>query len=108
MIQEVINNITTAENEAEDIIKIAQQRAKDIKLQAEYECEIIRKRTSANSKDAIKLRSSNAEVAAHKKTEQIFKDGNKDIADFIAKCDKNKDAAVRAVTERLTEKYGNR
>ncbi len=107
MIQDVINNITTAENEAEEIVRIAAQRSKDIKLQAEYECELIRKRTSEQGKDAIKLRNSNAEVAAHKKTEQIFKDGNKEIADFIAKCDKNKGAAVKTVTQRLTEKYGN-
>lgn len=107
MIQEVINNITGAENEAEDIVRIASQQAKDIKLQAEYQCEIIRKRTSEQCKEAVKLRSANAEIAAHKKTDRILKDGEKDISEFIAKCAKNKENAVADVMQRLTEKYGN-
>lgn len=107
MIQEVINNITDAENEAEDMLRIASQQAKDIKLRAEYECELIRKRASESVKEATKLRSTNAEVAAKKKTEQIFKDGNREIADFVEKCSKNTDEAVKVVTRRLIAKYGD-
>ena len=98
MIEEVINNITSAENEAEEIVNIASKQAKDVRLKAEYE----------DVKRAIKLRESNAEVAAGRKTEIIFREGNKEIADYMAVCEKKTDEAVNIVTEKLLNKYGNR
>lgn len=108
MIEEVINNITSAENEAEEIVNIASKQAKDVRLKAEYECEIIAKSASEDVKRAIKLRESNAEVAAGRKTEIIFREGNKEIADYMAVCEKKTDEAVNIVTEKLLNKYGNR
>lgn len=107
MIQEVINNITGAENEAEDIVKIATKRAKDIKLQAEYQCEVIAKRNSEDCKKAANLRRDNADIAARKKAEIVIKEGNKEIADFVEKCSKNRAAASKIVAEKLIDKYGN-
>ena len=106
MIQEVITNITSAENQAEEIVRDATARAKEIRLKAESDA--ILKQAAKDSKDATRLRQNNAEVAAQRKTEMIAREGNKEISDFISKCVVNKDAAVETVKEKLFTKYGNR
>lgn len=108
MIQEVITNITSAETQAEEIVREAVQKAKEIRLKAETDADLILKQASKDCKEATRLRQSNAEVAAVRKTEMIAREGNKEIADFIAKCAKGEDSAVETVKERLFTKYGNR
>lgn len=108
MIQEVITNITSAEKQAEEIVRDATARAKEIRLKAESEADVILKQAAKDSKDATRLRQSNAEVAAQRKTEMIAREGNKEISDFISKCVVNEDAAVETVKEKLFTKYGNR
>ena len=83
MIQEVITNITSAENQAEEIVRDATARAKEIRLKAESEADVILKQAAKDSKDATRLRQNNAEVAAQRKTEMIAREGNKEISDFI-------------------------
>ena len=108
LIQEVITNITSAENQAEEIVRDATARAKEIRLKAESEADVILKQAAKDSKDATRLRQNNAEVAAQRKTEMIAREGNKEISDFISKCVVNEDAAVETVKEKLFTKYGNR
>lgn len=108
MIQEVITNITSAENQAEEIVRDATARAKEIRLKAESEADVILKQAAKDSKDATRLRQNNAEVAAQRKTEMIAREGNKEISDFISKCVVNEDAAVETIKEKLFTKYGNR
>jgi hypothetical protein len=67
MIQEVINNITTAELEAEEIIKIATTKAKDVRLSAEVQAEQIKKSASKESREVVKLMQGNAEVVCVKR-----------------------------------------
>ena len=81
MIQEVITNITSAENQAEEIVRDATARAKEIRLKAESEADVILKQAAKDSKDATRLRQNNAEVAAQRKTEMIAREGNKEISD---------------------------
>ena len=81
MIQEVITNITSAENQAEEIVRDATARAKEIRLKAESEADVILKQAAKDSKDATRLRQSNAEVAAQRKTEMIAREGNKEISE---------------------------
>ena len=71
MIQEVITNITSAENQAEEIVRDATARAKEIRLKAESEADVILKQAAKDSKDATRLRQNNAEVAAQRKTEMV-------------------------------------
>lgn len=108
MIQEVITNITSAENQADEIVRAATEKAKNIKIKAESDAELILKQATKDCKDAARLRLGNAEVAANRKTEMITREGNKEIADFIAKCVANEDVAVDTVKEKLFKKYGNR
>ena len=82
--------------------------AKEIRLKAESEADVILKQAAKDSKDATRLRQNNAEVAAQRKTEMIAREGNKEISDFISKCVVNEDAAVETVKEKLFTKYGNR
>ena len=56
MIQEVITNITSAENQAEEIVRDATARAKEIRLKAESEADVILKQAAKDSKDATRLR----------------------------------------------------
>ena len=49
MIEEVINNITSAENEAEEIVNIASKQAKDV-----------RRNTNAKSSQSVLPKTSNA------------------------------------------------
>lgn len=108
MIEEVIQNITAAESEAEEMLKIAARRAKDIRLNAEYEREQIMKNAAAEGKRAARLRSGNAEIAAKKKAVRLEREGNAATAVFIEKCRKNVPAAAEAVAGRLIGKYVDR
>ncbi|MEG1613204.1 MAG: hypothetical protein RR357_03455 [Clostridia bacterium] len=108
MIQDIINNITSAEMEAEEIVKIASQQAKDTRLVAEVKVESLNKTSAAECKEAVKLMQSNAEVVAVKKTEMRIREGKKEADKFIVDCQKKTDKAVDFIVGRLVEKYGNR
>lgn len=108
MIQDIINNITTAELEAEEILKIASQKAKDIRLAAEVEVAQLKKAAAQECKNVARLTQNNAEVAVAKKTEIRFREGAKEAEKFVESCEKKTDKAVDAVVGRLVEKYGNR
>lgn len=107
MIQDIINNITTAEMEAEEILKIASQKAKDIRLAAEVEVAQLKKAAAQECKNVNRLTQNNAEVAAAKKTEIRLREGAKQAELFIDSCEKKKDKAVDVVVGKLVEKYGN-
>lgn len=104
-IQNVINSITTAEMEAEEIIRLAAMKAKDIQLKAEVECDSIRKSAVAETKKTVKLIMSNADVAANTKSDVKIKEGLKEVDKQITAAKPNVKKATEYVLGRLTKKY---
>lgn len=104
-IQSVINSITTAEMEAEEIVRLAGLKAKDVKLAAESSAERIKKESSAKTKQAVKLINGNAEVAANTKCGEKVRQGAKKADELALSVSVASDKAVELVVGRLIAKY---
>ena len=104
-LQNVINSISSAELQAEEKIRIASLKAKEVQLAAEVECERIKDKTSDECKATVKRIMKNAEVAANTKCSQTLNQGAKQAAAFEQACRGRIDDAVDFICGRLISKY---
>jgi vacuolar-type H+-ATPase subunit H len=107
MVENIINSIIEAEEEAAREVKAAQIAAKEILLAATNECESISRDAVKDAKVKVKEINSSSEAAADQKSADIIEMGRKDAEALIAGAGKGKKIAVDKITRRIAGKYGN-
>lgn len=106
MIQEIINSIVQAEDEAAKITLAAQKTAKDIKLKADNDYEKKVKENHAAVKEELKGITDKAQKDASAKASVIVKKGKEKSDKLMDKKSDNIKKASTEISRRILQKYG--
>lgn len=107
MLEELLQEITTCENLAQDNIKKANADAKEIVFNAEYK---VIESNNATAEKIKNLKAENialAEAEASKLCDAIIRDGEKEAELVKEKAKKKEDIIIDDIVGRINKKYAN-
>ncbi len=107
MLQNVINSIIDAENEAEVIVKDATVEAKESFLKAKTDSEKMIKDNSKEVKESYRQIVAEANELADKEYDKIIADGSVEAEKLLNDSQEQINDAAKFIAGRLLEKYGN-
>ena len=107
MLQNVINSIIDAENEADVIVKDATATAKENYLKAKTDSEKLIKDNSKEVKEGYRAIVAEANELASKEYDKIISDGTVEAGKLLDESAEQINDAAKFIAGRLLEKYGN-
>ena len=107
MLQNVINSIIDAENEAENIVKEATVSAKDNYTKAKEDSDKLVKENAKQVKVEYRQIVADAQEVANKEYDKIIEKGNQDAKALLDSSGEQINDAAKFIAGRLLEKYGN-
>lgn len=108
MLEEVVKEIKTAEEECRVMQSDAQEKARKILRDADAECDEIAKNAALEIKNLLNAERAAAEKLAKENYDESMKRSEKEAADLRNKKATEIDAVSAEIVKRIISKYGNR
>ena len=107
MVEEIIRNIRTAEDEAEELVKKAQSEGRQIIADAGNRAETIRREAEKKAREEAQTLIKEAEAKGEEEAVPIREESEKEVAKLKEAATGNKEAAIAMITERIVKSDGN-
>lgn len=107
MIEELIENIIDAENQAEDIVKASVFESKKIIAEATENAEKIVNNATSQIKQTLKLAKDEASILSSQNYDKIIEEGKNEAEIKVENAEKKMKKAVDFIIRSYKKEYGN-
>ena len=101
MIEEVVNSILEAEDEAKRRVEVAEREAGEIVSNAEIKADKMKKQAASDNKKYLSERLAQADAQAAKKAQEVLSDAKAKTDAETAELEKRVDATAKIILELL-------